>query len=1252
MEIHFDIVGDNSDLAGVLNDTEKRFRELEQSGERLKSSLNFSSISDSSDGFREQLEVIYDALTKIGDGGSEANKKIISGLGFVIKNYSTFEPILRSVISGIMAQSAATAKDSVAKAANTVATTAQAAATRGATAAQLGLNAAMAANPLGLILTALGALLPLLLSFNEKAEESSSIMEDFKEQTEGEISKLSTFSHILRTTTSDTTAHTEALKGINKMAKEYNVTMLSENATIEEQRNKYIELTNAIKAAAQAKILQTKTEEAYSRQAEEQDAALERLAKRIDRKDNRRGIWKEADAQTFWQGVQANADSFANSIIEASTEEAGKKMADAVESIMSSYEEASGKSLTEKYRQKLGKEVEAYVSSLVEAQRETDQTVNRVKNTLSAVFKESTDVLVGPVESFGVIYDKARSAYEKALNDLADIEANRNAHTLQEYNDAKALVQSTKEAFKNVGGEIEKNGGTNNRASDKRRKAAEKAVEQEIELERKRKDISDSIARQRERAEIKANDLTIAAMKSGFERQKMELDSEHKKKTESIRKNYLDTIDLIEKQQIAEYKARNGGSSLGFVFNNSDKLVKEAVRAFSIELDAENEYYENGLDKLEQKREESRTQYLKQYGDYKEKTLAITEEYNRKIAETEDEWLKKTYEKQKGEELEELAKKYSSAYALIFSDVESLSSTSLEKAIDATQDEIRKAKNNGDIQALTELYKRLQEQLDKKNEKWGFSGLVDAFNDLASARENLNKAIAAGDLNGQNEAIIAQNSALSRLNKASKQISSVFSSLGSAMDSFGGKLGVLGGLFGELASSTDNIATALSNVGKEVDGAMKADAITAGLEATASLIAMIGTSIQANKQAQEEWNRTVNKAAQEYSMIKLNALDYKEKNIFGVENPYKKAIDGALQYSAAISNLRKNISALNNGQVQTGTKKVVDWSNVGKGAASGAGAGAVIGSVIPGIGTAIGAAIGAVIGSASGAVATKTVPVFESLLSQYDFLYNDETYELNPQILADYEKLDQTTKDVVDNWEDIRNKALGAQEQMRETFTELSGSLGAELSDSLVSAFRNGKLDSAIDDFHNKMNSTIEDIVEQMIFSNVFSDMFDNLQKEMESSFGDAGDNNIVDDLMRFEGAYKEGLEEYQKQMEDAREYLRSAGYDGFKKESETGTRVASTGGIQAMSQDSANELNGRFSALQASSYKQENYLSQIVNLIAPADFGLLQLVASESRDIILLMNNKLEDIFNQQTQLRRICTEIETHSSSIAKKI
>ncbi|MBR6246157.1 MAG: hypothetical protein IKR15_02200 [Bacteroidales bacterium] len=538
------------------------------------------------------------------------------------------------------------------------------------------------------------------------------------------------------------------------------------------------------------------------------------------------------------------------------------------------------------------------------------------------------------------------------------------------------------------------------------------------------------------------------------------------------------------------------------------------------------------------------------------------------------------------QQLYQAMQKYSAVYALIFSQAETLSKSQLAKAIEETQKAIKEAKDSGDIEAYTALIAQLQNQLKvQMGDGWGFGKVVSGFKGLGQARDELDVALKSDSATAESDAALASGKiagALAAIGDGLDEVSSAFKELGSAMQGFGGTIGEIGKALSGLASNTENIKASFTASGSGDAGSV----IAAGISSTVALISMVGNQIAENKEIQEEWNLTIEKCAHKYRMLKLEALDYKQQNIFGVENPYKKAIDGATQYQAAMETLRETAGQLAGGQVQTGTKKAVDWENVGKGVAAGAGIGAAIGTAVggwaAGIGTVIGTAIGAVVGGLTGLFAgMKEVPVFENLLQHYGQIY-DENFELNEKILADYDKLDDATKQLVDNWEEIADKAREAEQQMRDNFAELSGDIGNQLADSLVAAFRNGDLYDAIDDFHGKMTSTIEDIMEQLVFSSTMGAMFDELEDRMMKSFGVGGDEDIVDDLIWMEQEYQKRLEQYNEAMSDVQSSLRGLGYDAWQSDQRTAQTKAALGA----SQDSVDESNARLTTIQGHTFE------------------------------------------------------------------
>lgn len=395
-------------------------------------------------------------------------------------------------------------------------------------------------------------------------------------------------------------------------------------------------------------------------------------------------------------------------------------------------------------------------------------------------------------------------------------------------------------------------------------------------------------------------------------------------------------------------------------------------------------------------------------------------------------------------------------------------------------------------------------------------------------------------------------------------------------------LSTLSGIGGELGESLSALADGVDGVTAAFDKeATTTDHVGNAISGLVKLYQMASAQLEENRQKQQEWNDKIEEAVHKARMLRIEELEYQQSNVFGVENPYAKAIAGANQYRQSMTELNDSLGKLAGGQIQVGTKKVVSGKNIATGAAAGATAGAAIGSVIPVIGTALGGLIGGALGGLFGATKKKVVPVFESLAQKFGSILKDgtETFELNPAILENYSKLDDATKKLVDNWEQIREKALEAQEQMRQTFSDLAGDIGGSLSDALVNSFKNGDVFGAVDAFEEKLNSKIENIISQLVFSAHFKKMFDELEERMSDSFDDGGDGDIIDDILWFSNQYKDKIAAYGEDMKAWQEEMKRQGFDLFKPEDTA--RSAVSKGISGLSQDQGNKLEGQLTNVQ-----------------------------------------------------------------------
>ncbi len=198
--------------------------------------------------------------------------------------------------------------------------------------------------------------------------------------------------------------------------------------------------------------------------------------------------------------------------------------------------------------------------------------------------------------------------------------------------------------------------------------------------------------------------------------------------------------------QMASFKALNKES--GATGLNADGLTEtqqtEIDRAGRIALEnrdkAMQEVYQLELQHMEE--------YLKEYGTFQQKKLAMSEEYDRKIAEASDEWVKKSLEREKAAALQNIeidAIKQSVDWGSVFSGFGTMFRDQLEptiaklRAISETE-EFR----NSDLQDQQTLYELIA-KLEEANTSWDSGIFVTLGNDLTAYQTAMRNYMDAQD---------------------------------------------------------------------------------------------------------------------------------------------------------------------------------------------------------------------------------------------------------------------------------------------------------------------------------------------------------------------------------------------------------------------------------------------------------------------------------------------------------------------------
>ena len=502
---------------------------------------------------------------------------------------------------------AASVQDTTAKGAQASATSILSAVTSKATLAVKTLWAAMKSNPLGWILSIVGLVVSAITMFTGKTKEAKTAQGEFQDSTRKQTEELDTMMAVLEHTTEGTNSHKKAIDKINALCKEYNVTLLEENSTLEDQRKKYQELTKAIQENTAEKIKAKYTEQAAQDRSERDTEALNDLKKRTGKFKNYEvseygeGYWynvKEIQgaSDALFEMIEADAKQAADTLRGLTGEEYTKTYNELFNGMSKAFQAATGaadkdmnsyKSTLQKYFneivesakiesgdvQKELSQIEQYTKKdqKVTVAVETDYTTlsfsdldTQIKNTkkrIDELNKKTVKVEADNTElkELQELLDKLTGAKTKKQDNL-NTESGISAR-IKELKDERSNVEINSTRYKELTKDIEK-------LTKKLPKTGEKGTDNRAALSQKQLE-----------AERAVEEARISVMEEGYEKRKAIAALEHQRN--------LDRIDKEEKELTdARKKAGKGG------------LSKEEKEGFEARRTAENQTFDKAQQNL------------------------------------------------------------------------------------------------------------------------------------------------------------------------------------------------------------------------------------------------------------------------------------------------------------------------------------------------------------------------------------------------------------------------------------------------------------------------------------------------------------------------------------------------------------------------------------------------------------------------------------------------------------------------------
>lgn len=486
---------------------------------------------------------------------------------------------------------AASVADTAAKATQGAITTALTSITNKATLAMKSLWLAMKSNPIGWILSLVGMLISALTLFKSSEEEATDAMGEFQDTTKKQIDNLDLLFAILRNTEKGTKTHGDAIRKINAICKEYNKTLLDENATIDQQKLKYAELTAAIQQTTAEKIKAKYVEQELQEYLEKSDENYDNFIKRLGNASYDTGKTKTITNRS------TGGDSYEVPIYEAS--ENIRNMGGAVqEAIRSQIEDnakllasMSGDAFTKQYNEVVASIlnstkaatkatdaeiagfkgiVESYLTSQINKAKEMNEAINQVDNSLSAYFapKDATPV-TDSVDYVSMSFEELDKKIQETQTQIDTLNAKKvkveadttELQSLKKLMDELTGARDTKTDNLNTESGInerikqlkeERSNVVINSAKYKELTKTISGLESRLPKTTTRQaDKADPLKDKQLEADRKLEEARISIMEDGYEKRKAILDLQHKEN--------LDRIDREERELEKARKAAGKG---------------------------------------------------------------------------------------------------------------------------------------------------------------------------------------------------------------------------------------------------------------------------------------------------------------------------------------------------------------------------------------------------------------------------------------------------------------------------------------------------------------------------------------------------------------------------------------------------------------------------------------------------------------------------------------------------------------------
>ena len=802
-------------------------------------------------------------------------------------------------------------------------------------------------------------------------------------------------------------------------------------------------------------------------------------------------------------------------------------------------------------------------------------------------------------------YEKAKKDWDDAKKKLSEIEKDKSKFTSKQYEEAKKRVETTEKAYKNLGGITGSSLTKQDNQTEKLRKQTDEynalLDKQSLEQQRSAEDLQMEVDEARIKAMDEGSAKTIAEMELNFEKEMQAID---RQKEDAFRKKVEDA------RAAWEANPKNKGKS----FNATDIKLSDDEQNYYDEL------YKTAIISNEKIYKDLAERYL----SYADERLAIEKKFNddisilqeaRKKAEAKGDaseiaQIDRSVEKRTEVKNEDIFKldaeqfKKNMNWEQVFGNLDKVSTDTLKKLKVNLKDFISSQKDLSpeNLKELVDAIERIDDKVSERNPfeamSVSFKSLKDATDAQREAQEAYNKTLKEGTDEEKKNAKATLESAKNNKQKALSEATTILhhgvDEIGQYVDAGNQVIGIMETLG---TKTPEWLEGTMSGFGEMLDGLGSIDLmkpmsiVTGGLQtikgaltSITSLGGVINWSGSNAKEVQDSINRLTDR--NETLQTSIESLTDEIKASKGTKSvaAYRSAYEYQKEQNSNYLNIAREQAGYHNSHKSW--QYYMRWS-------------------------------------------AEDLKWIQQNINK-NFTGTSSLWELTPE---EMEKL----RSNVDIWTKMQNAGKGGYGERvtdkLDDYIEQAGKL-EELTDNLYEGLTGMSFDSMYDSFVSSlmdMEKSAEDVADdiskyfmQAMLSNAIGEQFSDKLRTWYDKFGEAmKDDGTLDNNER-----KELMDEYMGYVDEAmklRDELAAAtGYDKISQE--TTSQSASSKGFQAMSQDTGEELNGRFTALQIAGeeIKNQNIIqSQSLNLLTVKADALLSIntetrnIADNTRDLI-----------------------------------